>query len=181
MKIKIFTIVIFLFYGSCNSDDVFVSNIEDLSGGTYIQLIYVGSSSCPFSNNLLHEEIKKLRNNLIDWTNYNDYNFMSTGISVDLNSTQGFYFLQDSGPYDEIISGASWYNNGVSQYVWKKNSEGFTPQIIILKTDFKVVTSSLGGILKIEKEETLLESFHLLEDIKKINNNIDIFVFSWES
>jgi len=146
----------------------------NMDGADYIKFIYIGSSHCGFANDEEnHQNIINLKKSLKEFTEKNNYAFISTGISVDINAYQGVKYLEKTGPYDEIISGSNWFNAGVQKYVWE-NFQGkpSTPQIIITKTGLEV--EEFFGIHQSEKElarvNGIYEIKEMLEQIKRMNN-----------
>lgn len=112
----------------------------NLDGGDYVRFVFIGSSHCGFSNDFEnHNNILDLKETLKNHVRANNLKFISTGISVDMNAYQGFKYLEKTGPYDEILSGSSWFNIGVDRYVWD-NFQGYpsTPQIVLIKSEFMV-------------------------------------------
>lgn len=138
------------------------SNINP-DGGNYIKLTYIGSSHCYFSKNIENNRnVIKIKQQVKELAIINDYKFISSGISVDFNAYQGIKFLEKTGPYDEIIVGNNWFNEGVFKYVW----DGFqgrpaTPQIIISNVTYEVEV--YHGI---KKSETVLKRFNGGTEIK---------------
>jgi len=149
------------------SDTINHNSDITLETGSYIRFVYLGSPQCAFCNNQkAHDLINSLKNFLKVRSNENGYKYISTGISVSSNSAHGFNFLNKSGFYDEIISGANWFNLGANYYVWNQ-FPGYpdTPQIILIKTNFKVRSAGLS-ISNIEQNDVLLKRVIGLNNIE---------------
>jgi hypothetical protein len=167
-----FFVVMFLMNYLQNHGENFDTDI-DLNGGTYFQLVYIGSSGCSFCNESLHSEVALLKTKLKNIVNERGFKFLSTGISTSLDSKEGVKFLNNISEFDELISGGSWYNLGVYYYIWDTfKDEGSVPQIIILKNDF-VVTGSLNGIQDIERNDNLLFRLTTIQEVQDFTGNVE--------
>lgn len=180
---SILLVIVFLMFLSvgCNNKGLDKPNGTDFRDDKpAIQLIYIGSNRCVYCSNDFHNEVKILRSNLEKWAEFHDYQLISTGISVDVNSDEGIRFLQKSGPYDEIVAGWSWYNSGISHHVWNdKKTEGFVPQIKLLKLKIHIAGSPSGNILNIEREEEPLKSLSNIKELKNFNTTFNPLEPNW--
>ena len=136
----------------------------------YLRVVYIGSLNCSFSNNdQTHQMVRKLKNYFRSFAHEHGYWFLSTGISVDMYADRGIGFLNRSGPYDEIVAGASWFNLGVYRYVWDDAFPGYaaTPQILLTITSYKPIS---GGrqIADIKREDQLLKRVSGMNEIKEL-------------
>jgi len=167
----------------CNNRDLNIpNNLYFQNDKPTIQLVYISSSHCVYCNDDFHREVKKLRLNLKKWALNYDYQLISTGISVDANSEKGISFLRESGPYNEVVSGWTWYNSGVYHHVWNnKETEGFVPQIKLLKLKFHIAGSPFGNILNIDREEEVLSTLSNLKELKNFNTNFNLYSRNWIS
>lgn len=120
-------------------------------GGTHLKFVYLGSSHCGFSNNVRnHDNIIAIKKHLKNALKSNDKSFITTGISVDFNAYKGIKYLKKTGPYDEIISGSNWFNNGAKTYIWETfQGNPSTPQIILVKSEIEV--EAMHGIVQTEE------------------------------
>jgi len=87
-----------------------------------------------------------------------------------MNALKGIRFLEKTGPYDEILTGSSWFNLGVQRYIWE-NFEGHssTPQVLLMHNNFK--TSPVGNSLgRVERNEKVIERFRGVDEIRKLTN-----------
>lgn len=144
-------------------------NSTDLIDGEFIQFVFIGSSSCSFSNN---EEIFIMISELIqEFESISDLyvkNFIFTGISTDLSALEGVDYLKKTGTYDEIISGISWYNTGLLQYIWDPEiGYASTPQILILRGKYDVISNDYN-IFDIKKSNQLLKRYRGVDEIRNL-------------
>ncbi|MEX0662756.1 MAG: hypothetical protein WEA58_14675 [Balneolaceae bacterium] len=103
----------------------------DLSGGEYLRMVYIGSSTCPFSNNeATHKMISFIKDELELILQDQDVNLITTGISTDMSTEIGKIFLDETGPYHELITGAGTFNLGIINYSPGATS---TPQLLFFK------------------------------------------------
>jgi hypothetical protein len=171
---------LFVFEGSFFTETQ-KSDITNMRGGTYIRLVYIGSSGCSFSNNKrTHQMVKSIKKFTKDFVHQEGYKFLSTGIAQDKLAFQGINFLQKSGPYDEIIAGGSWYNLGLFQYVWDTlPGIALTPQILLTLSEFRIVSAG-EQIGNIKRNEILLKRFKgikAIENLQKVVEENDLNKF----
>ncbi|NGP87740.1 hypothetical protein [Fodinibius halophilus] len=140
------------------------TNIQSMEGGNFLRFVFIGSSSCVYSNSEeTHNMVIELKEYFKKLANKNDLKFLTTGISKDIHAEVGTKYLQKTKPYDEIIAGASWYNLGISHYVWDViQGEAATPQIVITKTKYKKSSTDAS----ITRKEDLLHRSVGIQDIR---------------
>lgn len=138
----------------------------DIQGGQYLRFVFVGSSSCTFSNNEdLHKVIDFLNEELRSISYLFEKKYISTGISTDVNAYEGISYLAKTGSYDELISGASWYNLGISHYIWDSDiGYASTPQVLILTTEYDVLSNGIN-IFDIKHQNQLLKRYIGVQEI----------------
>lgn len=145
------------------------SDFSSYVGGKYLRLVYIGSASCAYSNNKkTHRMIISLKNSLRKIAHKKGLKFASTGIAVGMNSLKGVKYLLKTAPYDELITGASWFNLGINHYIWQTNKgEASTPQVILTMTKYKMLTigERLGYI---KRQEDILKRYIGRNGIKKL-------------
>lgn len=109
-------------------------------GGNYLRFIYIGSSRCMNSRDSdNHENILHLKQVLENIAFNSGYEFVTTGISVDMNAYVGLNYLRETGPYDELASGNSWFNLGTDKYIWKTfQGRPLTPQVVLTISQYDV-------------------------------------------
>ena len=141
------------------------SNI-DLSGGSYIRMVYIGSSRCVYSNNShthkMVDAIKKRMENIFEET---DVKFLSTGISTDRSSEDGLDFLKKSGPYDELLLGGGSFNLGVIKYVSGSTS---TPKILFYLENFDTELVGLN-MSNFDNSQKLIKMYNGQFEIEGLN------------
>jgi len=127
------------------------SNIQPTEKGKFLRFVYIGSSDCGYSNNPeTHEMIIRIKKYFKNLTRKRDINYITTGIARDLFPDVGIQFLKNTGPYDEVTAGASWFNLGITHYIWDDiQGRPATPQILLTRTNFDV--SEDGAITKSEE------------------------------
>ncbi|MBE9048539.1 hypothetical protein IQ255_29870 [Pleurocapsales cyanobacterium LEGE 10410] len=140
-----------------------------MSGGDYIRFVFIGSSTCPFSNNdNTHNMVNYLKESLKKITELNSINFIVTGLSVDLYPQLGLNYLKNTYPYHEVMVGSSVYNLGSVFYSAGNPS---TPHILIIheKYDTELVGINLS---QISDSQQVLHSFSGVFEIKEFYNFI---------
>ena len=170
IALLLFLVGFLYIYEESDSFRDYNSDITNINGGKFLRLVYIGSSGCSFSNNpKTHQMVKEIKKYMRDYAHQEGYKFLSTGISQDKLASEGVSFLKNTGPYDEIISGASWYNLGISQYVWEKiQGVAATPQILFTVTEFDIIPAG-AQIGNIRRDEVLLDRFVGIKAIKELN------------
>lgn len=97
-----------------------------------INLVYIGSSKCAFSNNPeVYSTVDLIKSELNTKANFYNVGFSAIGIAVDWDPMIGIDHLKKFGHFDEVITGNSWSNNGIIKYVGEMGQEPSTPQIIV--------------------------------------------------
>ena len=97
-----------------------------------LQLIYIGSSRCAFSNNKeMYDAVDGIKSLLSEKADSLSIGFTSIGIASDWDPDQGIDHLNKFGYFDEIIVGNNWSNTGVVRYLGEMNGELSTPQILV--------------------------------------------------
>lgn len=147
------------------------SDIKEIRSSNFIRFVYIGSDDCGFCNEDTHNKIKFLKEALREFSQNNEYKFISTGVAVDTYARNGIEYLNKTTPYDEIVSGASWFNLGLNHYIWNHsaNSKPAVPQVIITYVEFNVSSNNLGGILGIEKNEKILKRYVGVLELENLN------------
>jgi hypothetical protein len=143
--------------------------ITDLSGGDYLRFVYIGSSTCQFSNNEhAHQLVKSLKTELKSLAQQYSINFISTGISIDGSTKQGIKFLKKSGNYSEIISGASNFNLGSIQYA---SGAASTPQILLIheRYDTEVIGVNINDLNQVQQ---LINNYRGIFEIEEFHQFI---------
>ena len=99
-----------------------------------IAFIYIGSSSCVWSNQPeLIDIIGKLKLMLASRAEINGLGFAAVGIARDMVTSNGIAHLQKFGAFDEVMSGRGWSNIGVQKYIFDAiPGPAATPQILVV-------------------------------------------------
>lgn len=118
-------------------------SIGERQGGEQLVLVYIGSSSCAWSN---REEIPKalssIQSKIRGYTRDADIGFISTGVAIDWRVDDGFEHLKSVGQFDQVITGRNWSNLGALRYIWQTISgRASTPQLLLVRRDLQVPTS----------------------------------------
>jgi hypothetical protein len=58
------------------------------------------------------------------------------GVSLDWQVDTAVAFLNETGPYDEIIGGGNWVNVGALDFIWRDGRPPSIPQLILLERTF---------------------------------------------
>jgi hypothetical protein len=137
------------------------------TNGPEIVLIYIGSSSCPPSNDPnLFQAIDEIKIELRDRALAMDMGFTTLGISKDWNIESGYRHLSRSGPFDEIMTGRNWIGSGLIHYLWQGlPGVAATPQIVVIRRELRVRDHSVADSRYGLDDETLLIRKVGLEEI----------------
>ena len=100
-----------------------------------IALIYIGASSCGWSNQPeLAATIKELKVLLASRAQDTGLGFAAVGIATDVVADAGIEHLDKFGAFDEVISGRGWSNAGVQEYVFETiPGPAATPQVLVVR------------------------------------------------
>ena len=144
-----------------------------LPDGEELTLVYIGSSSCVWSNaDELPGMIESLKHDLEAQAAARGIDFAAIGVAVDQVAADGLEHLDGFGAFDEVVAGRSWANTGVATYVYGDiPGKAATPQVIVLErtldrddAGMRYVTDRVltraSGLLEIEdlvKQGKLLE------------------------
>lgn len=131
-----------------------------------INLIYIGSSNCGFSNSdLLYETVDSLKAEVQNISLTNNVGFSAIGIAAEWGLLNGVNHLNNFGYFDEIIIGNNWYNNGIIKYVGELGEEPSIPKIILT---FKTYAPDLKfHIVNEKKILSLTGEYQIVDWFKK--------------
>jgi hypothetical protein len=60
------------------------------------------------------------------------------GVSTDWDLESGLRFLNDCGPWDEVVVGNNWYNSAVIEHIWSvPGAEAAVPQVLLVERFFE--------------------------------------------
>ena len=102
--------------------------------GEEIALVYVGSSTCAWSNaEQLPAIVQGLKQELLARARQAGKGFLAIGVAQDGVAANGVEHLYGFGEFDEIIAGRGWANTGIQKYVYGDlPGPGGTPQILVV-------------------------------------------------
>lgn len=107
-----------------------------LSPGEEVVLIYLGSSTCAWSNvPELPSEVRRLKVLLQARAQNEGKRFATVGIARDWLTKDGIDHLNKFGSFDEIMTGRSWANHGTQHYIYGEGDMAgprSTPQVIVI-------------------------------------------------
>jgi len=109
---------------------------HSLSAGTEVAFVFVGSSTCGWSNvPELPDIIKELKRELSRRAEDLGMSFAAVGVARDLVAADGVRHLAKFGDFDEVMSGRGLANSGVLKYVYGEDSAGpgVTPQVVVVE------------------------------------------------
>lgn len=111
-----------------------------LSSGTEVVLVYVGSSTCVWSNvPRLPKLIEHIKLTLQANAEAEGKLFFAVGVARDRDSDRGLRHLRSFGAFDEVMSGGSWLNTGILKYVFEDlPGPAATPQLVVLERQVQV-------------------------------------------
>ncbi len=109
--------------------------VAAMETGPELALIYIGSSTCYWSNvDLLPSLLREIKTQLRERAQSTGYYFASIGIARDRNVESGLRHLRKMGPFDEVMTGRGWLNIGVLKYVFEDlPGPAATPQVLVVK------------------------------------------------
>ena len=120
-----------------------------------IVLVYLGSSSCGWSN--LPEVSRAVRDAKVlvaEHARNAGMRFSALGIALDVDASRGWAHLRNAGLFDEIAAGMGWANSGADKYVFGKLAgPASTPQLLVVQ---RSLSTGLGGRPKAESERVLV-------------------------
>ena len=120
-----------------------------------IVLVYLGSSSCGWSN--LPEVSRAVRDAKILVAGHardSGMRFSALGIALDADASRGWAHLRKAGSFDEIAAGRGWANSGAEKYVFGTLAgPASTPQLLVVQRSLR---TGLGGRPEAEFERVLV-------------------------
>lgn len=106
------------------------------NAGEEVVLIYVGSSTCAWSNvQELPLQVRRLKTIMQQRARTEGRQFATIGIARDRLASVGLSHLKKFGPFDEVMAGRSGANRGIQEYIYGAGSMAgpdATPQIILV-------------------------------------------------
>ncbi len=163
--------VVGLIYGIEKSKDNAIETTYgiDLSGGQYVRLVFIGSSTCFYANNTeTIYMVSNIKNKLKTVLEKDVIKFISTGISYDRSTTIAINYLKKTGPYDELLVGAGAFNLGIINYVSGSSS---TPKVLIFHELYETDLSGLN-INNLHSSQSLLKTYTGQFEIRNLYESI---------
>ena len=101
-------------------------------------LVYIGAPSCgACADPEFKAVLSQFKHTLADIARAERRKLRTIGVSNDWEVDLGLQFLQDSGPWDELVVGNNWYNSAVIEHIWNlPDADGGIPQVIVFERSF---------------------------------------------
>ncbi len=117
------------------SDDSSFIPSASLAGGEEVLFVYLGASSCVWSNvGDLPEAVRSIRNQWYEFARANGKGFATVGVARDVIVDEGMKHLTKYGLFDEVVAGRGWLNIGFFKYVYGEMAgPAATPQVLIIE------------------------------------------------
>ena len=88
--------------------------------GKELVLVYIGAESCvPCHMPELKAAVSGLKLLLAEQATQDGQDFATMGVALDWEVAEGYEFLREVGPWDEVIVGKNWTNLGASEFIWQ--------------------------------------------------------------
>lgn len=111
-----------------------------LRDGTELVAVFVVSSGCVFSRDpTLPAALAGTRRELQARAEKSGKRFVSIGVALDADPTEGTRFLERFGTFDELIVGGGWLNVGFLSFIARDLPGPLaTPQLVVVERDIVV-------------------------------------------
>lgn len=128
-SVLLFLVGMYLGLDKNKQNDLTAINRSSIPSGTYVRLVFIGSSSCFYSNNPdTHRMVRVIKSELEKMLVEESIHFISTGLSFDHSHTNAVDYLQETGPYDELLVGGGAFNLGMIHYA---SGSSLTPMLLL--------------------------------------------------
>lgn len=109
-------------------------------GGEQLVMVYVGASSCGWSNAPgVSKAVKALKRALAAHAQAEGMSFKAVGVALDWNPEVGVKHLRKFGLFDEISAGYNWGNSLAINDAWSvNNGRPRTPTVVAYRRRFTV-------------------------------------------
>lgn len=123
-------------------------DLDAVGPGKHIVAIFVGSSTCGASEFPgLRRALNDIRHTLEARAARGAARFVSVGVSLDGDPWRGTRFLEEFGPFDEILAGGSWLNTGAITFMLRDwPSPRAIPQLVLVE---RTVTGTELSVLSV--------------------------------
>ena len=119
-----------------------------LAPGDETVLVYVGSSTCGWSNvPELSSMLRSLKSRMHERAIAKGRRFAAIGIARDVVAADGIAHLAKFGAFDEVMAGNSWGNRGIQQYIYGTGDmagPAATPQVIVVSRKLEYSTGHVS-------------------------------------
>lgn len=108
-----------------------------IATGTEMVLVFMATSSCPgVKDPDFPSAVRAISEAMRTRADESGMTFVTIGVSLDWDLTEGVDFLKRFGPFDEIAIGRGWLNMAAVRYIWAEfPGAASVPQILVLERD----------------------------------------------
>lgn len=105
--------------------------------GRQILFVYIGSETCGFSVQPgFREIVRTAQVKVAQQARANKQAFSSLGVSAGQSAILGIEYLEEFGPFDEVISGRGFLNMAAMRYFFDEYAgDASFPQILVIQRD----------------------------------------------
>ena len=127
---------------------------HDIADGNQLELIYFGGSHCgPCKSPRMREAVLKAKAIFAERAAAQHRPYSTTGVALDLSPEAGIEYLKEVGPFDQVISGRSWFNQAVLDWIVPyPDAIAGIPQIVIVE---RRMTLDKEGKARFERPKVL--------------------------
>jgi hypothetical protein len=126
--------------------------------GEQLVLVYVGSSTCYWSNQPeLVGAVKEAKLLLAEHAEARGWSFQAQGVALEWSTESGIEHLSALGAFDEVQAGNNWGNAFALSYLWADPSEApSTPMVLVYRRTFVAPHSEATDLIYGERDRVLL-------------------------
>lgn len=89
--------------------------------GIHLVLVYVGSQDCgPCHDPELKAAVERAKVLLQERAAAEGKQFSTIGVVKNYDWEEGLDFLRETGYFDEVVAGRSWFNTAVAEHCWER-------------------------------------------------------------
>lgn len=108
--------------------------IDRLNSRTELLMVYIGKKNCAASSQLASNTVDSMRSYFRGRADRADRAFVTMGVALDWQVSDGLDHLERLGPFDQVSAGGNWANSSTIKYLWGElGGEAATPQFLIVK------------------------------------------------
>jgi hypothetical protein len=140
---------------------------HQLEVGEQLVLVYVGSSTCFWSNQPeLADAVKEAKARVAEDAEARGWSFQAHGVALDWSTERGIEHLSGLGSFDEVSAGSNWGNSFALNHLWPDPSElPSTPMVVVYRRTFVAPRSEEDEMTYAERGRVLLEAKRGLPEI----------------